>query len=40
MQTFDQALFDLYKAQKITPEVALQYASSAKDLKLRLQGLR
>ncbi|MCH7959750.1 MAG: type IV pilus twitching motility protein PilT [Candidatus Hydrogenedentes bacterium] len=40
MQTFDQALFDLYKLQKITPEVALQFASSAKDLKLRIQGLR
>lgn len=40
MQTFDQALFDLYKVGKITPEVALQFASSAKDLKLRLSGLR
>ena len=40
MQTFDQALYDLYKAKKITAEVALQNATSAKDLKLRIQGLR
>ncbi len=40
MQTFDQALYDLFKAEKITPEVALQNATSAKDLRLRIQGLR
>ena len=40
MQTFDQALYDLYKAERITAEVALQNATSAKDLKLRIQGLR
>ena len=40
MQTFDQALYDLYKAGSITAEVALQNATSAKDLKLRIQGLR
>lgn len=39
MQSFDQALYDLWKAQKITPEVALQFATSAKDLKLRMQGM-
>lgn len=39
MQTFDQALFDLWKAGTITAEVALQNASSAKDLKLRMQGM-
>ncbi|HOJ67383.1 MAG TPA: PilT/PilU family type 4a pilus ATPase [Candidatus Hydrogenedentes bacterium] len=39
MQTFDQALFDLWKSGKITAEVALQNASSAKDLKLRMQGM-
>lgn len=39
-QTFDQALYDLYKADKITEEVALRYATSAKDLKLRIQGMR
>jgi twitching motility protein PilT len=40
MQTFDQALFDLYKAGNITPEVALLNATSARDLKLRMQGMR
>jgi len=40
MQTFDQALYDLLKAGKITVETALQFATSAKDLKLRIQGLR
>ncbi len=39
MQTFDQALYDLYKEEKITETVALQNATSAKDLKLRIQGL-
>lgn len=39
MQTFDQALFDLWKSGKITAEVALQNATSAKDLKLRMQGM-
>jgi twitching motility protein PilT len=39
MQTFDQALFDLWKAKQISTEVALQNATSAKDLKLRMQGM-
>ncbi len=39
MQTFDQALYDLWKDQKISAEVALLNATSAKDLKLRMQGL-
>lgn len=39
MQTFDQALFDLWKSNSITAEIALLNASSAKDLKLRMQGL-
>jgi twitching motility protein PilT len=39
MQTFDQALYDLWKAEKITAEVALLNATSAKDLKLRMQGM-
>lgn len=39
MQTFDQALYDLWKAEKITAEIALQNATSAKDLKLRMQGM-
>lgn len=40
MQTFDQALFDLHEEGKITTQAALQYATSAKDLKLRFQGMR
>lgn len=40
MQTFDQALFDLCKAKRITPEVALANATSPRDLKLRMQGMR
>ena len=39
MQTFDQALYDLWKAEKITAEIALGNATSAKDLKLRMQGM-
>ena len=39
MQTFDQALFDLWKAETISSQTALQFATSAKDLKLRMQGL-
>ncbi|MBN2308272.1 MAG: type IV pilus twitching motility protein PilT [Candidatus Hydrogenedentes bacterium] len=40
MQSFDQALFNLYKADAISAEVALMNATSPRDLKLRLQGLR
>lgn len=39
MQTFDQALFILYKEGRITAETALANATSAKDLKLRMQGM-
>lgn len=39
MQTFDQALYDLWKSERITAEVALMNATSAKDLKLRMQGM-
>ncbi len=39
MQTFDQALYDLWKAKTITAETALQNATSSKDLKLRMQGM-
>ena len=39
MQTFDQSLYDLWKANKISKETALEHASSAKDLQLRMQGL-
>lgn len=40
MQTFDQALFDLYKAGKITQENAIRYADSKNNvsLKIRLSG--
>ena len=40
MQTFDQALFDLYKKEKIDARTALTFATSAKDLKLRIEGMR
>ncbi len=40
MQTFDQALYKLFKDGRISEEIALHYASSAKDLKLRIQGMR
>lgn len=39
MQTFDQSLYDLWKEKRITAETALQNATSAKDLKLRMQGM-
>lgn len=39
MQTFDQSLYELWQSKKISGDVALQYASSAKDLQLRMQGL-
>lgn len=37
MQTFDQALFRLYKADKITYEHALKYADSANELRLMIK---
>ncbi|NVK22331.1 MAG: PilT/PilU family type 4a pilus ATPase [Kangiellaceae bacterium] len=37
MQTFDQALFDLYVAGEITYEDALLHADSANDLRLRIK---
>jgi len=40
MQTFDQALYDLHKDGRISAETALENATSAKDLKLRFQGMR
>ncbi len=40
MQTFDQALFALYEEGKISPRDALANATSPRDLKLRIQGLR
>ncbi|GIW41041.1 MAG: twitching motility protein PilT [Candidatus Binatia bacterium] len=38
-QTFDQALFDLYAAGKITAETALAHADSANNLRIRIQNL-
>ncbi|MCB1744149.1 MAG: Flp pilus assembly complex ATPase component TadA, partial [Gammaproteobacteria bacterium] len=37
MQTFDQALFDLYEADMITYEDALRYADSQNELRLRIK---
>jgi twitching motility protein PilT len=37
-QTFDQSLFDHYKAGKITEEEALANANSPDDLKIRIRG--
>ncbi len=37
MQTFDQALFDLYKAGEITYEAALHHADSPNDLRLMIK---
>ena len=37
MQTFDQALYDLYAAGEITYEDALAYADSANDLRLMIK---
>ena len=37
MQTFDQALFDLYEADLITYEDALRYADSQNELRLRIK---
>jgi twitching motility protein PilU len=37
MQTFDQALFDLYEAQAITFEDALRNADSLNDLRLQIK---
>ncbi len=39
MQTFDQHLYELWEAEEISEEVALESASSPKDLSLRLRGL-
>ena len=37
MQTFDQALFDLYEADMITYEDALRNADSVNDLRLNIK---
>lgn len=38
MIPFDRSLLELFRTGKITEEVALQYASSPTDLKLKLEG--
>jgi len=38
-QTFDQALLDLLRAERITEEVALEYATNPADMKLKMQGV-
>jgi len=37
MQTFDQAIFSLYKEERITYENAMAYADSANDLRLKIK---
>jgi twitching motility protein PilT len=39
MQTFDQSIFVLYERGLITKEVALRWASSPDDFKLKMQGI-
>jgi twitching motility protein PilT len=39
MQTFDQALFDLWQQGTITEEIALEAATSSKNLRLQMEGL-
>jgi twitching motility protein PilT len=38
-QSFDQALLDLYHSGRIAEEVALEYATNASDMRLKLQGI-
>ncbi|WP_457746710.1 type IV pilus twitching motility protein PilT [Sulfurimonas sp.] len=38
-QSFDQAIFDLYEDKIISKEQALEYATSASDLELKISGL-
>ena len=37
MQTFDQALFDLYKAGEVTYEDALKHSDAPNDLRLQIK---
>jgi twitching motility protein PilT len=39
MQTFDRHLYELWEGEEISEEIALEYASSPKDLSLRIRGL-
>ena len=38
-QTFDQALLDLVRDNRISDEVALEYATNAADMKLKMEGV-
>jgi twitching motility protein PilT len=38
-QSFDQALLELYGAEKITEEVVYEHATNPSDMKLKLQGI-
>ena len=38
-QTFDQALLDLLRAERISEDVALEYATNPADMKLKMQGV-
>jgi twitching motility protein PilU len=40
LQTFDQALFGLFREQKITQDDALRFADSPNNLRLRMRGIR
>ena len=40
MQTFDQSIFQLYDQKLITKEVALRWATSPDDFKLKMQGIK
>jgi len=37
--SFDQQIFELYKKNRITEEVAIRYSSSPNDMNLRLRGI-
>jgi twitching motility protein PilT len=39
MQSFDQSIYDHYKAGKITLEDAFSYSTNPEELKLRIQGI-
>ena len=39
MQTFDQSIYDHYKAGRITYQDALGYATNPDEFKLRVQGI-
>ena len=38
-QSFDQALLELYELGRITHDTAIEHATNASDMKLKLQGI-